>query len=211
MLQIANEQEVSIPDNLSIVSPISSNIKETSPLHIQLTKNNIKYFNSDRVDENKKWDRRKKPVYVLDGLNEVETEYCMVLDGKDTCFTQSAEDIIDTYLTYNKDIVYNATMYKYGDFGHLSNAKEILGDLGRFCHLNAGICIGKTEVLKQFYKEVVEYIEKTRVNSEEYHIYHLWINKWFDKIGIDNKCKMFQVFDMNVRFSKENPNQIIIK
>jgi hypothetical protein len=87
MLQIANEQEVSIPDNLSIVSPISSDIKEISPLHIQLTKNHIKYFNSDRVDENNKWDRRKKPVYVLDGLNKVETEYCMVLDGKDTCFT----------------------------------------------------------------------------------------------------------------------------
>lgn len=201
--EIVNNYKVELPDNLSIVSIITDDLKNKAPLDIQLKKSNIEYYNSDEVNKIKKWEKGKKPFYILDALQKVNTEYCIIADGADTCFTRPALDIIEVFETYEKDIIYNAVQKRHFQIKTRKEYKEEISRLGLFCSINGGLCIGKTETLKAFYIDLVNYINKVQINAEYSAIYALWTNEWFDRVGIDNECKLFQAFGININFFDE--------
>lgn len=94
---------------------------------------------------------RFKISAISKALQEVKTDYCLILDSYDTTIL-SLKSIIDNFLTFNTKIVFNASANRYPDIkiDELPNRNS----LGTFKYLNAGCCIGYTEALLEFYKKV---------------------------------------------------------
>lgn len=214
VLNALKEIEFHKPDNISIISIMTPDVVKESPLHYQLTKNGYSYINS--VPKNHKmWINRHKPRYLIEALEQVDTEYCLILDGNDTAIVRDLDEIINVFECYEKNIVFNSTSNCFPnlpidkiEYVDDYNARPIL--FGPFCYLNAGVCFGYTKALKEFYKEVVEQIEKENVPSEQYYVRKI-MGKHQDTVFFDYDCRLFQAFnkgvtlEYNQKQDKEDP------
>lgn len=210
---IVDNQKIIIPDNLSIISPISSNIKDTAPIHRQCEKSGVKYYNSDLVDS-KPWNMRDKPKYICDALEKVDTEYCLVTDGNDVVFCGDASSILEEYKFYERDIIFITNTQGFprvkvetiDGYSDDEDRRTLWGDC---CFINAGVCIGKTAALKEFYKELDELIKSTNIPFEQWHVRKMW-DKHQDTVFIDYRCKIFETLNFETTFSKEDPTRLQI-
>ena len=210
---IAENQKIILPDNVSIVSPITSDIAATAPIHVQCEKSGVKYINSDIVDD-QPWTLRGKPAHICNALEKVETEYCLVLDGNDVVFCGDASDILDKYKYYGRDIIFTTNTQafprvKVETIDGYSDDEDRRTLWGQCCFINAGMCIGKTESLKTFYKELNELIQSTNIPYEQWHVRKMW-DMHQDTVFIDYRCKMFATLNFEVMFSKEDPTRLTI-
>ena len=179
------------PNNLSIISVITPECLNSSCLNIQCENSNVDIINplNDRFV---KWNRYDKPKYILEGLIQSTTDYSLVLDGNDVLITQDLYNIIEDFKIFDCDILYNSTCY--------NSPKIILDDIdkssmGKYRYLNAGVCIGKTDKLIEFYLMVKHCIDEDfhHYDSEQYYI-----KKVFGKI-IDRDD-----IDINIKYDYEN-------
>ena len=180
-------KETKLPtDKLTVVTATN---KDTIGLLLpQLRKSNIEYINL--VPQGCEWDNTMKIPYILEALDEVQTEYVLILDAFDVILDQDNNDIIDRFLLFNKQLVYNATKNNHPKMQ--IDTIENRESLGPFKYFNAGCCVGYTSYAKVFYQKCLELknvIDPTK--SEQ-----LIIRKAFDteqeNICIDNECKIFQ-------------------
>lgn len=195
------ELEISKPDDISIVSIMTPDVVQTSPLHYQLTKNGIDYYNSVPEDH-KMWINKHKPSYVIEALLKVTTPYTLVTDGNDVVLVGDLDLLIEPFLGYEKQIIFNATSNRFPNmpidyipYVDDYDCREIL--FGPFCYLNAGVCFGYTEALIEFYKLVKELTDMENVPSEQYYVrkaFHSTQNSVF----FDYDCRMFQAFNSGV-------------
>lgn len=122
-----------------------------------------------------------------------KTEYALILDGADVCIMSDLSDIVERFKTYDKDIIFNATIRRFPqvEIDYIEN-RELLG---KYCYFNAGCCIGKTKALLEFYQECQKVIRTDRHKnpSEQYYVRQVF-NKHQDKVFIDYDCKIFQVW-----------------
>ena len=196
-LKIINEainRKVHIPDNITIVSPITDDTLQSSPLAIQLKNNGTEYINP-LLGKKVIWRPHEKLKYVLEGLKEVKTEYSLIMDGNDSVIMADLDTLIEKYKTYDKEIMYNATCWRYPqtNVDYVENRYQY----GIYNYLNAGICIGKTEPLIEFYQEAWDLAELDGKNP--YHQSEQWyIRKIFDKhqdtVFFDYECRFFQIW-----------------
>lgn len=178
------------PDNISLLSVITKECQDSSCLAHQCKINEINLVNplNDRFV---RWNRYDKAKYVLEGLNNIDTEYTLVLDGNDTLIINNLDDLVDKFNSFNCKVLFNATCYNY--------PKMIIDDIvrrymGRYRYINAGVCFGKTEDLKWLYELVICEIEKDfhHVDSEQYYV-----RKAFEKV--------YQyISETDVKFDHEN-------
>ncbi|MDR1755241.1 MAG: hypothetical protein LBR74_10185 [Eubacterium sp.] len=181
-----------IPDNIDIISVITDDCLENAPLHKQLLHNKIRYINPVK-GKKINWVMTMKIPLILDGLIESKKEYSLVLDGLDVVIISDLNGIIEKFLTYNKKVLFNATIWKLP--GMLTETLKNRQQYGKYKFLNAGCCFGKTKDLIDFYKYVKEVFESSRETkkSEQY-----FIRKAFDKrqeeVFFDYECKIFQVW-----------------
>lgn len=196
-IDMMKEIEFTMPEDLSIISIMTPDVVESSPLHYQLTKNNVSYINTVPADH-KMWINRHKPRYVKKALELVRTNYCLILDGNDVVIVDNLDDIIEKFNCYERDIIYNATSNRFPNL-EVDKIPGIKDDqrimmFGPFCFLNAGVCIGKTEALRWFYDEVIEAVEKENIPSEQYFVRKV-MNNHQDKVFFDYDCRLFQAFN----------------
>ena len=217
MWTIANTKDVIIPDNLSIVSIMTDDIINESPLHVQLTRSNIPYFNSPLANEGK-WENKYKARCIVEALSRVSTEYSIILDGKDVVFCDDATNIIEDYKQYGYDIIYNSSRVRFPGqkietIGGIKKDKERKLVYGNSCFLNGGICIGPTAPLKDFYQEVQDISETPTSNCpyEQYYIRQLWDKYQDTKVSLDYDCKLFQVFTMGMTFFPKSLTRVILQ
>ena len=190
ILQQALNIKFKIPENITIISPITPDQIPYSPLVTQLVNNNYKYINIV-YDRYMRWEKSQKPFLIYDSLLQCPTEYALILDGNDVVIMDDLTDIIDRFNTYNKKVLFNPTFYMYPHIkvDDVPNREK----LGKYCHLNAGCCFGKTIDLINFYKEVKKEVNKDHcpVDSEQYYVRKVF-NKHQDEVFFDYKCKIFQ-------------------
>ena len=178
------------PDNLDIVCVMTKDHKDTAPLIKQLNASNVKYYNYIE-DRDLMWNREEKVYYVLESLKMCDKEYTLILDGDDVAILTDLDGIIKEFNSYNKNIIYNATIWMYPHIiiEHIENRRQY----GDYCFLNAGCCIGKTSDLIDFYEEVWDLIKykSNPINSEQYYIRKVF-GKHQDTVFFDYDCRIFQ-------------------
>ena len=215
MWEIANTQKIILPKDLSIVSLLTTKDIKGSPLHYQLTNSNMKYYNADNVDKNKPWHMGIKPRLVYEALQKVSTKYCLILDSLDMVFCGDIQNLLPSFLSYDKDIIFCSNLYKtplqeIEKINGCPTDKERQEKYGKWCYLQAGSCIGITNTLKEFYQIVADKLKNTPMFSEQPAIRETW-NLFMDKMFVDYKCKIFQLFCSGVTFSQSDLNKIILE
>ena len=66
IFEYAKNIKIELPNNVSIISPMTDDYIKRSPLHLQCYNSGIEYFNSDIIN-NKPWEKQKK-LYTLQTL-----------------------------------------------------------------------------------------------------------------------------------------------
>lgn len=190
LIEELKNRKIKIPDNLEIVSVITKDQIDYSPLHYQLKHNKYSYINPLK-NRHMIWKRTNKIYYVLQALKETEKEYSLILDGSDVVILSDLTNIIDIFKEYDKNIVYNSTIWMYPHI--IIDNVENRGQYGEYCYLNAGCCIGKTKDLINFYDYAWKIIKNTYItcDSEQYYIRKAF-NNCQNTVFFDYDCKIFQ-------------------
>jgi len=147
-----------LDSRISIISPMNKGCYDNSYLVKQCGLNNIKLLQSEKVFNVSKedWTNILKIEAIIELLEKVNTEYVLILDGKDTCVMNDLDaDFINKFKQYNADIVYNASKERY-PWVSLESYEFIKINHSKF--INAGICIGYRDKLLDFYKECLNNI-----------------------------------------------------
>lgn len=196
MIKILRENELSLPENITLITVVDHKNVDNALLIKQLNAMEIPFINpaEDLIVE--RFENTDKIGLILDALQNVDTEYCLILEGLDVVIT-NLDDIMDKYLALGKDIIYNATNINYPDVD--VETIENRESLGSYKYFNAGCCIGKTSALLDFYNECAIELSGCDGSDKYYHSEQYHVRKAFDRcqdiVGIDNECKIFQVIN----------------
>ena len=200
-LNMLKEIKFHKPDNISIISIMTPDIIDKSPLHYQLVQNGIEYVNPVPKDH-KMWINKHKPRYIVEALKNIDTKYCLILDGNDTAIVRDLDDMAKVFECYEKAIVFNSTSNRFPNLSidHIefvddNNARPIL--FGPFCYLNAGVCFGYTPHLLAFYEEVVICADMENVPSEQYYVRKV-MGRHQNEVFFDYDCRLFQAFNKGI-------------
>ena len=150
---------IKVDSSISIVSPMNKNCYTQSYLVKQCKHNNLSLPISEKLFKisSEKWSNVFKIEGIIEILKKTTTEFAVVLDGKDTCIVKDLDfNFINEFKKYKADIVYNAMNFKY-PFANLETRQFL--ENNHFRYINAGLCIGYTDKLLQFYKECIHNIE----------------------------------------------------
>lgn len=196
MIKILRENKISLPENITLITVVDHKNIDNALLIKQLNAMEIPFINPAKDLVVERFENTDKIGLILDALQNVDTEYCLILDGLDVVIT-NLDDIMDKYLALGKDIIYNATNINYPDVD--VETIENRESLGSYKYFNAGCCIGKTSALLDFYNECAIELSGCDVSDKYYHSEHYHVRKAFDRcqdiVGIDNGCKIFQVIN----------------
>ena len=186
-----NAQDIRLPDNVEIVTV--TNHPETSILAEQLSRYSIKYIN--KVPPNCYWTNLKKIGYIVKGLQEVKSDYALILDASDVLLTKDVINITDKFTSFRKKIIFGATKNNYPDL--LIDKIPDRDFRGDFRYLNAGTCFGATNDCLNFYLRANEILQHNLIynplRSEQ-----LIIREAFkgvtEQVDFDYQCILFQTF-----------------
>lgn len=155
-------------NKLSLISIMTKDFYEDSTLRYQCDLNGVKIYNTGLDATN--WNNTLKIDFILKALEQIDTEYALITDGRDVLIANDLDDnFLNKYLSMGKDIVYNSTKFRFPDVV-IEPLYDILAHKGEFKYLNAGVCIGKTASLKKFYNICKEYNKKFPNNYSEQFI-----------------------------------------
>lgn len=185
---IANDFQVS--KDISIISVMNRDCYNNSYLIKQCNYNNINInipestFNISSVE----WKNTLKIDSIFKELEKVKTKYVLILDGKDTGILKDLDDsFINIFNELDCDIVFNYQLSNYP----LSTFNSKVN------HLNAGVCFGRLDSLKEFYNlcsemnKNDEYISKYNSKPSEQYIVKKAALSSNLNIKIDSGFKLF--------------------
>lgn len=201
MDEFARVKVNSIPEDLQIITCVDDRSveKDKSPLIRQLTNSNIPFVNAAAGKDIYPWVHNKKIQMICDALDNTTAKYCLILDGIDVAVNDSdLSDIVTLFKTYNKKVIFNGTSLLHPRV-MIDIVPNRVEKYGRNSFLNAGCCIGETEYLKTFYREVLELFNNTDKSSckywksEQYFVRSVFA-KHMDDVWFDYDSKIFQVW-----------------
>jgi hypothetical protein len=184
-------REFSISDKISIISIMNESAYEDSILRTQCDKNNIKIYNTALDEEN--WSNPLKIKHVLQSIELVDTEYVLVLDGRDVVISHDLDDeFIEKYLAFNKPIVYNGTPAMYPSVS-IEPLQDILKIKGKQKFINAGVCIGTKEAIKTFYSKAYEIRSEYSSTKSEQLLIRMTARHLPNLVTHDSENKIFRI------------------
>jgi hypothetical protein len=136
------------------------------------------------------WKNFLKIQLTIKFLENSKKEFILSADSSDVV-VYSFEKIIDIFLSKKCDLLYNAEIncWPTNDFSNLEKYRF----LHPFCHLNAGVWIGKRKKAIEFYKQCESLIIENCF-SEQFYVKKNYIN-CYPYILIDDKCEIFQTLN----------------
>lgn len=203
------KRNINISNNLSIVSIMDKACWETSPVRKQCEFNNISLYNT-ALDCNS-WNNTLKINHILECLKLINTEYVLIVDGRDVIFVNDLDDtLIYKYKTFEVSIVYNGTPVAYPK-KYVESLQEIISVKGKQKYLNAGVCLGTKNALTEFYTKASEINEKYPSNKSEQYIIRL-TRKLYPELAVhDSENKIFRiVHEYDTTIKEVNGKNIII-
>jgi hypothetical protein len=177
-----------LPENMTIVTFLFG--KKTFSLKNQLDNNKIEYKNFIDTKAGY-WMNRFKIKYICDYIDQIDTDYILCLDGIDTLLSEDLSTIVNKFLRFDTDILYNASIINYPELEYTEKTNS------NFKYLNAGAFIGKTDSIKEFYKYIYDNFYETddvgSVKSEQHRVRLARQNyKGKVKTRVDTGCVIFQ-------------------
>lgn len=209
MIQAGMDRKFKISDQLSLISVMNRSCYENSILAKQCARNQLPLYNT--ALEETRWDNTVKIRHILQCLNQIETEYALILDGRDTLIVNDLTDaFMEQYLSFEAPIIYNATPAPYPDTV-IESLRELLSIRGRHKYLNAGVCIGDKESLISFYTKA-ETIRQTRSdNHSEQLIIRLARKQNPNLAGIDSENRLFRIIHQyDTTFKEQNGKKLVL-
>lgn len=176
-----------LPYDITVIT--CNNHSDTVGLLIpQLKRSYIPYINI--VPKNISWDNTMKISYIVEALKKVTTKYVLILDAFDVILDNNNSNILETFATFGKKLVFNASKNNYPkvNIDTIPNRDQ----LGPFKYLNAGCCLGETYYTLSFYKKCLDILDIDNPNKSEQFIVRHIFDKEQDCVGIDHECKIFQ-------------------
>lgn len=183
-------------DNLTIITTFTD--MGVKGVHWQLLNNSIPWINSYKMEYGL-WSMPNKVDYIRKALDEVNTDYVMILDDYDVLINDLV-DIVNRYKSYGPQtkVLFNASKNNYPT----QNIDKIpyRDYLGEFKFFNAGNCIGEVQFLKWFYDQCIEVKNNPEqypnvFNSEQFLLRHVFSrfseNLANSPIQIDYDCRVF--------------------
>lgn len=196
-------------NNITVISIMTRDCWEKSLVREQCEFNNIEIINPG-IDE-KKWNNALKINYILEALEQVTTEYAIILDGKDVCICNDLDDTllqkIDPYkVTYNGD----PFQYPKIDIEGPEYKNKLKNVVNKY--LNAGVCIGKISQLKRIYNLAYQKKQVFLDNNSEQFLIRKVFKQRPELFDIDYQGKIFGIVHKSVRYFEENEqNKVFLK
>ncbi|MAH48540.1 hypothetical protein CMI37_22125 [Candidatus Pacearchaeota archaeon] len=157
----------------------------------------LKYFKVPYVMKGRGtqgWRNTMKAGLLADYLPNISTKYTMGIDSHDVCLLKDANGIIDTFeehFSEGCDMLFNGELVSYPTNPELAAfEREAYGKESPFCYLNSGVWIAKTDFLKAVIEDILT-LRSSRPRSDQ-EIYRKLHKKYYPKIKVDHKCKLFQ-------------------
>jgi hypothetical protein len=162
--------------------------KEDAVLIRQLEKSSIPYINA--VNVNEEFNKAYKPIYYLNALKNVTSEYSLIIDSYDTVIN-GFDGIKNVLNHYNKKVLYCAWN------AHFPNEFDVdfgVDENNMLKYINSGVVFGKTEDVKKFYEDLSKFIEEQYEITthflrgfEQYWVYRFLVEnpEYVKEVGID--------------------------
>ena len=148
------DRKITISNNISIVSIMNESCWTNSPIRTQCENNNVQIYNTAMNEV--RWNNVLKISHILKCLEQINTDYVLIVDGRDTILVNNLdEEFLDKFKQFNCPIVYNGTPIAYPNI-RIEPIQELIRIKGKQRYLNAGVCIGRKEALKEFYTKAEE-------------------------------------------------------
>jgi hypothetical protein len=190
---LKHDTEVSSPatnleDNLTIFT--WNTTKQQSAAEISLKRMNVPHV---VIGQNHNWYVGAQTEWTLEFLEECKTPYCMGIDAFDLIVLASPAKIMQTYMSYFQNkVVYGAEMGSWPKHEELEQFEAGLpGASGRYKHLNAGMFIGPTELLRKVYGKANEKKDKPEGGAQQ-----VWARRahkeLYPEVVLDYNCQIFQ-------------------
>jgi hypothetical protein len=181
------------PDEVKIITFNNRNYKS-------LLEKNLDFLCLDYLvlgKEIKNWTNRQKIRLLRENLDQVSEEFILVLDADDVAIISSLEDIVEKFLSFECEVLFNADAFPWPTEPAYMMLEEAIHD-GPFRYLNSGCFFGKTKFCKNLFFDCMYYKDKiTESNkySDQVKLKLFYIKN--PKIKIDHKCQIFQVITIN--------------
>ena len=192
VIDAINEQEIVMPEDVDIVTV--TNRPEISILMEQLSKHNIHFIN--KAPKGCYWTNLKKIGFIIEGLQEVNSKYALILDADDVLLTKDVINIERKFRLFQKELIFGATKNNFPDV--LIDKVRDRDFRGDFRYLNAGTCFGTVDACLRFYLKASEILHQILVynpfNSEQLIIRHAF-KESTGYVDFDYQCLLFQTFD----------------
>lgn len=185
------ELKFTVADNIEIISPMNEECWNDSILREQCEHNNVEIINPALNETG--WNNTKKIDYILEALDMTDAEYCLILDGRDVQICNDLDDeFIEKYKSLGFPVLYNGTPAAYPK-AIIESIQELMRIKGKQKYLNAGVCIGTREALKDFYQYAAEINRKNPNNNSEQLIIRKTRKLHPDLAGHDTDNKIFRI------------------
>ena len=181
-----SRQTVSLPSDVTIITFAQEHLHY--PLVEQLEKSGIPYLNpaKDVIG----WENTLKPSLTVQALDDVTTDYAVILDASDVVLTEAFGDIVENFLSYGKDILIsgNSVQYPNVSLDSLTNRES----WGTEKYINSGCVIGKKAALKTFFEAVVAGGNQNNKWKSDQYMVRAVFDAYKDIAAIDYYSKCFQ-------------------
>lgn len=208
MIERELDRKIKISDNLSIISIMEQKCWQSSPIKIQCQNNRIPIYNPAFHETS--WNNTLKIKYILQSLNDLLTDYILILDGRDTLIVNDLDDkFISRFKQLNQPIIYNGTPVAYPKIS-VETLQELIQINGKQKFLNAGVCIGERTALINFYTKAEKINEQHPDNQSEQYIIRLTRHFYPELAGHDAQNKLFRIIHQYDTLVKEDNHTVIL-
>ena len=202
------ERSFTVSNDISIISIMNQSCLSDSPLKKQCDYNNIRLYNT--AEDEYTWNNTLKINHILTCLDQISTHYALLLDGRDVIITHNLDDsFITKFKCFGKPIVYNGTPTAFPHVA-IEPLQEILQVRGKQKFLNAGVCIGEVDALKQFYAECKHISDNMIDNQSEQLVVRLARQNMKNLIAIDHDNQMLRICHSYDTVIKEEDDKVIL-
>lgn len=185
------ELEFTVSSDISIISTMTKDYWNDSILKKQCDKNGVEIINP-AINESD-WNNTKKIGYILEALDTIDTSYCLILDGRDVQICNNLDDsFIEKFKALGYPIIYNGTPNAYPNVV-VESIQETICIKGKQKYLNAGVCIGEREALKDFYAKAAQINVENPNNHSEQLIIRKTRKKYPTLAGWDSDNRIFRI------------------
>lgn len=146
-----------------------------------------------------RWRPDMKVYLNAHALADVRTPYVMALDADDVLLVSSVDRLLGEFLSFGCDIVFSGEKNGYPEVLELAEFERSIAE-SRYCHLNSGAWIGRTDACRQFFRDCLEEHAGdlvaanpvSHVLRDDQGLTRKTFRRYYPATRIDYHCRLFQ-------------------